>query len=130
MNSSTVHSTVPEAASASIALRLRLAFGAVAATTLVASVAAILAFSSVTGTFNTVSTHSFPATVAAAHLRVNSQELTTALAALAEAENPTAKRAAHERLPIQGWINYTFTGEESGRKLDNDRLEILGMVTF
>ena len=39
-------------------------------------------------------------------------------------------RAAHERLPIQAWVNYTFTVEEAGRKLDNDRLEILGMVTF
>lgn len=39
-------------------------------------------------------------------------------------------RAAHERLPLQAWINYTFTVEEAGRKLDDDRLEILGMVTF
>ncbi|HYD59469.1 MAG TPA: response regulator [Noviherbaspirillum sp.] len=101
MNNKTnpVHSP-PEAATVSIAFRLRLAFGAVAATTLIASVAAILAFSSVTGTFHTVSDHSFPATVTAARLRVNSQELSTALAALAAADSPEARRVAHERLDV------------------------------
>lgn len=34
------------------------------------------------------------------------------------------------RLPVTTWINYTFTGEEAGRKLDNDRIEVLGQVTF
>lgn len=39
-------------------------------------------------------------------------------------------RVGHARLPIQAWLNYTFTQEETGRKLDNDRLELLGQVTF
>jgi len=39
-------------------------------------------------------------------------------------------RVGHPTLPIQAWINYTFTVEEADRKLDNDRLEILGQVTF
>lgn len=39
-------------------------------------------------------------------------------------------RLGHLKLPLQGWINYTITGEEPGRKLSNDRLEILGQVTF
>ena len=28
------------------------------------------------------------------------------------------------------WLNYTLTGEEEGRKLTNDRIELLGQVTF
>lgn len=39
-------------------------------------------------------------------------------------------RAGGARLPIQGWLNYTFTAEETGRALSNDRLELLGQVTF
>ncbi|AKU99272.1 hypothetical protein AKJ09_05936 [Labilithrix luteola] len=39
-------------------------------------------------------------------------------------------RAGHAKLPVQAWLNYTFTGEEADRKLTNDRLEILGQVTF
>ncbi len=39
-------------------------------------------------------------------------------------------RAGLTKLPIQGWLNYTITGEADGRKLDNDRLELLGQVTF
>jgi hypothetical protein len=39
-------------------------------------------------------------------------------------------RLAHAKLPVTGWINYTLTGEEEGRKLTNDRIEVLGQVTF
>jgi len=90
--------TGPEPVSASIALRLRLAFGAVAATTLIASGAAIWAFRAVNTTFNTVSTQSFPATAAAARLRVNSQELAATLAELAAAGTPEMRHAARTRL--------------------------------
>lgn len=34
------------------------------------------------------------------------------------------------KLPIQAWLNYTITSEADGRKLDNDRIEVLGQVTF
>ena len=39
-------------------------------------------------------------------------------------------RGGHQKLPVQGWINYTVTGEQTGRKLDNNRFEILGQVSF
>ena len=39
-------------------------------------------------------------------------------------------RAGLTKLPIQAWLNYTITGEADGRKLDNDRFELLGQVTF
>ncbi len=39
-------------------------------------------------------------------------------------------RVGGTRLPLQGWVNYTFTGEESGRSFSNDRLELVGQVTF
>ena len=39
-------------------------------------------------------------------------------------------RVAHAKLPVTGWLNYTITGEEESRKLSNDRIEILGQVTF
>ena len=39
-------------------------------------------------------------------------------------------RFAHAKLPATAWLNYTLTGEEEGRKLSNDRIEILGQVTF
>lgn len=39
-------------------------------------------------------------------------------------------RVGGTKLPVQGWVNYTFTGEESGRSLSNDRLELLGQLTF
>jgi hypothetical protein len=39
-------------------------------------------------------------------------------------------RAAHAKLPLTAWLNYTITGEAEGRKLANDRIEILGQVTF
>lgn len=39
-------------------------------------------------------------------------------------------RAGMTKLPITAWLNYTFTGEEPGRSLSNDRLELLGQVTF
>ena len=39
-------------------------------------------------------------------------------------------RVAHGKMPITAWLNYTITGEEAGRKLANDRVEILGQVTF
>jgi len=39
-------------------------------------------------------------------------------------------RLAHAKLPVTAWINYTLTGEEEGRKLSNDRVELLGQVTF
>lgn len=39
-------------------------------------------------------------------------------------------RAGLTKLPIQAWLNYTITGEAAGRRLDNDRIELLGQVTF
>ena len=39
-------------------------------------------------------------------------------------------RAGLTKIPIQAWLNYTVAGEGSGRQLDNDRLELLGQVTF
>lgn len=39
-------------------------------------------------------------------------------------------RLAHAKLPVTAWLNYTLTGEEEGRTLSNDRIEILGQVTF
>lgn len=39
-------------------------------------------------------------------------------------------RLGHRTLPIQAWLNYTFTVEDADRRLDNDRLEILAQVTF
>jgi hypothetical protein len=39
-------------------------------------------------------------------------------------------RIAHAKLPVTAWVNYTLTGEQEGRKLTNDRIEILGQVTF
>lgn len=39
-------------------------------------------------------------------------------------------RFGHAKLPIQAWVNYTLTGEEEGRRLSNDRLEVLGQVAF
>lgn len=39
-------------------------------------------------------------------------------------------RTGLEKLPLQLWINYTLTTEGDGRRLDNDRFEILGQVTF
>lgn len=39
-------------------------------------------------------------------------------------------RVGPTRLPLAAWLNYTFTQEEAGRALSNDRLEILGQLTF
>ena len=39
-------------------------------------------------------------------------------------------RAGLNKLPIQAWLAYTLTQEESGRKLDNDRLQFMGQVSF
>jgi hypothetical protein len=39
-------------------------------------------------------------------------------------------RVGMTKLPIQAWLNYTIAGEAEGRKLDNDRVELLGQVTF
>ncbi len=39
-------------------------------------------------------------------------------------------RIGMTKLPLQAWINYTLATEAEGRKLDNDRFEILGQVTF
>jgi hypothetical protein len=36
----------------------------------------------------------------------------------------------HPSLPLTGWINYTLTTEPAVRSVDNNRLEILGQVTF
>ncbi|MDK2123119.1 response regulator [Parachitinimonas caeni] len=82
----------------SIAMRLRLAFGLVAATTLVASVASLLAFRAVDTTFSSVSNQSFPATVAAAALQASSRELSAALSALASADSPAARELAQKRV--------------------------------
>lgn len=39
-------------------------------------------------------------------------------------------RAGLTKIPLQAWLNYTVTQEGDGRKLDNDRIELLGQVTF
>lgn len=39
-------------------------------------------------------------------------------------------RFGHQKLPIQTWINYTLTSEARSRALTNDRVELLGQVTF
>lgn len=39
-------------------------------------------------------------------------------------------RTGLTKLPLQAWLNYTLTGEGEGRKLDNDRIEFMGQVTF
>lgn len=39
-------------------------------------------------------------------------------------------RAGLTKIPIQAWLNYTVAGEGSGRQLDNDRLELVGQVSF
>jgi len=39
-------------------------------------------------------------------------------------------RLAHTALPMSLFVNYTFTGEQEPRKLDNDRFEILAQVLF
>lgn len=39
-------------------------------------------------------------------------------------------RVGMTKLPIQAWLNYTLATEAEGRKLDNDRVELLGQVTF
>lgn len=39
-------------------------------------------------------------------------------------------RVGSLKLPVQAWINYTLTQEEAGRKLTNDRMELIGQVTF
>lgn len=39
-------------------------------------------------------------------------------------------RSGNLRIPIQAWLNYTLTVEEAGRRLGNDRIELLGQVTF
>ncbi len=39
-------------------------------------------------------------------------------------------RVGHMKLPVQGWLNYTLTGESKARELNNDRIELLGQVTF
>jgi hypothetical protein len=39
-------------------------------------------------------------------------------------------RVGHATLPIQAWVNYTLTVEDPARKLTNDRIEVLGQVTF
>lgn len=44
--------------------------------------------------------------------------------------NTFGVRLAHAKLPVTAWLNYTLTGEEPVRKLSNDRIELLGQVTF
>jgi hypothetical protein len=39
-------------------------------------------------------------------------------------------RAGLTKVPLQAWLNYTLAQEGEGRKLDNDRIELMGQVTF
>lgn len=39
-------------------------------------------------------------------------------------------RSGLSKLPVQAWLNYTLTTEAPERRLDNDRVELLGQVTF
>jgi hypothetical protein len=39
-------------------------------------------------------------------------------------------KAGLSKIPVVAWLNYTLTTEGEGRKLDNDRIELLGQVTF
>ena len=39
-------------------------------------------------------------------------------------------RGGHAKLPVQGWLNYTVTDEQAGRKLSNNRVELMGQVSF
>lgn len=39
-------------------------------------------------------------------------------------------KVGHETLPLVMWINYTLTVEREPRQLDNNRLQIMGQVTF
>jgi phosphoglycerate-specific signal transduction histidine kinase len=76
----------------SIASRLRLAFGIVAFTTIVAVGSAIIAFHRVSETYRAVSTQSFPATLAASHLRASTQELSADLTALTTVDTQLARQ--------------------------------------
>lgn len=84
----------------SIALRLRLAFGAVAATTLLASGAALWVFHSVDSTYSIVAKQSFPASLASARLEASSLEFSSALASLANAQNIPARDSALSRAKL------------------------------
>ncbi|MFC7420381.1 response regulator [Iodobacter arcticus] len=84
----------------SIALRLRLAFGVVAATTLLASGAALWAFHSVDSTYSIVSKQSFPAAIASARLEASSLEFSSALASLANAQNTQTRDSALSRVKL------------------------------
>ncbi|WP_159674152.1 response regulator [Andreprevotia sp. IGB-42] len=97
-------SAQPASAYRSIAFRLRLAFGFAAASTLIASGAALWAFRSVSETYRVVSNHSFPASVAAAELQAGSREVAAVLGALAGATTPEARTSAEER------IDFTLAG--------------------
>ncbi|WP_176216981.1 hybrid sensor histidine kinase/response regulator [Andreprevotia lacus] len=88
----------PASAYRSIAFRLRLAFGLAAASTLIASAAALWAFRSVSETYRVVSGHSFPASVSATELQAGSREAAAALTALAGAGSPEARRTAESRM--------------------------------
>ena len=39
-------------------------------------------------------------------------------------------RAGHAKLPVQAWLNYTITEEQEGRKLSNNRVELMSQVSF
>ena len=39
-------------------------------------------------------------------------------------------RAGHAKLPVQAWLNYTITEEQAGRKLSNNRVELMSQVSF
>ncbi|WP_374336617.1 response regulator [Leeia sp.] len=102
-NTSTINleEAIPAGKPVSIAARLRLAFAVVSALTLVASAAAIWAFSKVEDTARTVSRHSFPATQLAARLQLGSQDLATNLAALAGAPTQQDKEEVSRRVRAQ-----------------------------
>jgi hypothetical protein len=39
-------------------------------------------------------------------------------------------KLGHAKLPVTAWLDYSLTGEADGRKLNNDRVELMGQVTF
>ncbi len=80
-----------------IGLRLRLAFGVVAATTIVATLIALWAFRQVQDVFRVVAGSSFPATVAALKLKAGTQEVTATLRALATADDAQAREVLQRR---------------------------------
>ncbi|WP_273430914.1 ATP-binding protein [Chitinibacter tainanensis] len=94
---------MPIALLKSLTLRLRIAFIVVAATTLIAGLAAFWVFRSVDQTYSNISRESYPATRAVAGLETNSLELALALHQLSSATNDAERREAFRTLQqLQG----------------------------